>query len=168
MTRATGRTVARPPDRSKTLRSGRVRTGWNAYCLDRTQTTGVRTPPPLESLTTHAMTARRLIIATLLVAVNLFSGTAVSAGALLTGISRNDEAASLQLFLRFDRLPGYTAATRGRRIDLTLEDTVLADSLVLPPVDGRMIRMTHRREGAATLLSFYFRSLSRICGWPWV
>ena len=157
MTRATGRTVARPPDRSKTLRSGRVRTGWNAYCLDRTQTTGVRTPPPLESLTTHAMTARRLIIATLLVAVNLFSGTAVSAGALLTGISRNDEAASLQLFLRFDRLPGYTAATRGRRIDLTLEDTVLADSLVLPPVDGRMIRMTHRREGTATLLSFYFR-----------
>ncbi len=80
-------------------------------------------------------------------------------GSVLTGISRSDEPARVQLFLRFDRLPGYTAATRGRRIDLNLADTVLADSLVLPPADDRLIRLTHRREGDTTVLSLYFRYL---------
>ena len=107
--------------------------------------TGVRAPSPLQSLPVPAMIARCLIIATLVLAVNLFSGTATRAGSVLTGISRSDEPARVQLFLRFDRLPGYTAATRGRRIDLNLADTVLADSLVLPPADDRLIRLTHRR-----------------------
>ena len=103
------------------------------------------------------MIARCLIIATLVLAVNLFSGTAAWAGSVLTGISRTDEPARVQLYLRFDQLPGYTAATRGRRIDLTLADTVLADSLVLPSADDRLIRLTHRREGDTTVLSLYFR-----------
>ena len=119
--------------------------------------TGVRAPSPLQSLPVPAMIARCLIIATLVLAVNLFSGTATRAGSVLTGISRSDEPARVQLFLRFDRLPGYTAATRGRRIDLNLADTVLADSLVLPPADDRLIRLTHRREGDTTVLSLYFR-----------
>jgi hypothetical protein len=103
------------------------------------------------------MIARCLIIATLVLAVNLFSGTAARAGSVLTGISRTDEPARVQLYLRFDQLPGYTAVTRGRRIDLTLANTVLADSLALPPADDRLIRLTHRREGDTTVLSLYFR-----------
>ncbi|MDX9834988.1 MAG: tetratricopeptide repeat protein [Desulfobulbus sp.] len=103
------------------------------------------------------MTVRCFSIATLLFAVSLFSPTAALAGSMLTSISRSDEAPGLQLFLRFDRLPGYTTATRGRRIDLTMGDTVLADTLVLPPADGRMIKTTQRRQGAVTVLSFYFR-----------
>ena len=103
------------------------------------------------------MIARCLIIATLLAAVNLFWQAPAGAASVLTAISRTDETASLQLYFRFDRLPGYRTATRGRAVDLTLEDTTVADKLVEPAVDERLIKMTRRRQGGATIFSFYFR-----------
>lgn len=79
------------------------------------------------------------------------------AAALLQTISRNDGASHLQLQLRFDQLPSFTTTTTGRRLDLDLADTVAAVTLVPPPMDGKMIKMTSSQKNGRTLLSFYFR-----------
>ena len=79
------------------------------------------------------------------------------AAALLQTISRSDGASHLQLLLRFDQLPSFTATTNGRRVDLDLADTTAAVALAQPPMDGKMIKMTSSQNKGRTILSFYFR-----------
>ncbi|MBV5316608.1 MAG: hypothetical protein JZU50_02255 [Desulfobulbaceae bacterium] len=75
----------------------------------------------------------------------------------MKAINRTDAAPHLQLTLHFDLLPAFTTTTTGRRIDLELQDTLLADHLAPPPTDGKMIKMVNAQQKSKTVLSFYFR-----------
>ena len=100
---------------------------------------------------------RLFIITLLLLAVNQFSGTNAQAAAVLKTVNRSDESGHLQLFLHFDRLPGFNLSTKGRSIDLVLPNTTPDESLVPPATDGRMIKMLSKVENNTTTVSFYFR-----------
>ncbi len=77
--------------------------------------------------------------------------------AVLQKVTSTGEQARLQIFLRFSTLPGHALETTGRRVDLTLKDTVPAADFSPLPGDDRMIKMIIRKKAADTILSFYFR-----------
>jgi tetratricopeptide (TPR) repeat protein len=97
------------------------------------------------------------IIVLFLLTVNLFSNTAVQAASVLNIVNRIDETTQLQIFLHFDHRPSFTIETTGRRVNVELEDTVVAETINEIITDERMIRMVSRQQGTSTVLSFYFR-----------
>lgn len=103
------------------------------------------------------MINRIIILLLLLLAVNPFSKGTAQAAALLKTVSRADEAAHLQLFFQFDQLPAYSTKIIGRRVDLELQDTILAETLTAPATDSRMIKVLHDQQNSKAVLSFYFR-----------
>jgi tetratricopeptide (TPR) repeat protein len=103
------------------------------------------------------MTIRLFIFTLLLATVNLFSRTSAMAASVLQRVNRGDEPTRVQLFLHFDRLPGFQLATDGRKIDVELLDTTSAPSLPAPAADERMIKMVTKEQPPKTIVSFYFR-----------
>lgn len=103
------------------------------------------------------MTNRIFIIILLLLAVNQFSGTTAQASTVLKTVSRTDNSALLRLSLQFDQLPAFTTTTKGRRVELELQDTTMADMLTLPAADERMIKAVRKQKKSKAILSFYFR-----------
>ena len=99
----------------------------------------------------------RILIIILLFAVNQFSSGTARAAVLLKTINRSDESTHLQLSLQFDRLPAFTTTTIGRRVDIELQDTDLAENMVSPTVDDRLIKIVSNQQKAKAILSFYFR-----------
>lgn len=109
------------------------------------------------SVDDNAMINRLCIISLLLLTVNQFCGTSALAASLLKAVNRSDEPTHVQIFLHFDRLPGFQLNTNGRRVDLELAETVPVESLADPPADGRMLKMVRKEHDGSTILSFYFR-----------
>ena len=99
----------------------------------------------------------RIFIIILLLAVNHFSGSTAQAAVELKTVTRTDDSALLRLSLQFDQLPAFTSTTKGRRVDLELQNTILADTLSLPATDERMIKTVRIQKKPKTILSFYFR-----------
>ncbi len=103
------------------------------------------------------MINRIFIIILLLLTVNQFSKGTAQAAAFLKAMNRADESTHLQLIFHFDQLPTFTTTTIGRRIDLELQDTVLAETLASPPTDSSMIKILRNQQKSKAILSFYFR-----------
>jgi len=103
------------------------------------------------------MTNRIIILLLLLLAVSQFSKGTAQAAALLKTVNRADESAHLQLFFQFDQLPAFTTTIIGRRVDLELQDTILAETLATPATDSRMIKVLRDQQKSKAVLSFYFR-----------
>jgi hypothetical protein len=102
------------------------------------------------------MINRIFILLPLLVGI-LCPVNAARAAAILKSITRTDASPHLQLTLHFDQLPAFATTTTGRRIDLKLQNTQLADHLAQPPTDGKMIKMVATQQKNNAVLSFYFR-----------
>jgi len=99
----------------------------------------------------------RIFILLLLLVGILCPVDSARAAAVLKAVNRTDASPHLQLTLHFDQLPAFTATTTGRRIDLELQNTQLADHLAQPPTDGKMIKMVSTQQKSKAVLSFYFR-----------
>ncbi|MBU0665436.1 MAG: tetratricopeptide repeat protein [Proteobacteria bacterium] len=76
---------------------------------------------------------------------------------IITQISKSYSYNSVQLFFSFTSPPKYTINNKGKRIDLTLENTISADKLVLPETDGKIVKVLSLLKDKTTTISFFFR-----------
>lgn len=76
---------------------------------------------------------------------------------ILTGISKGYSSNSIQLFCSFNSPPEYTINNKGKRIDLTLENAILADNLTLPEADDKIVKILTLTKDNSTTLSLFFR-----------
>lgn len=86
-----------------------------------------------------------------------FSQEKSEAASVLTTINRTDETSSLQIYLRFSALPAYEINQQQRRVDILLNNTTVADDIIFPEGDDRIVKILQRRQQGATLLSLFFR-----------
>jgi hypothetical protein len=76
---------------------------------------------------------------------------------ILTKISKGYRNNSVQLFCTFSSPPKYAINSKGKRLDLTLENTISADNLALPESDGKIVKILSLAKNNTTTLSFFFR-----------
>ena len=105
----------------------------------------------------EVMRARSFILLLLFLTVNLLCLCQAEAASILNAINRSDETTSLQLFFHFDTLPEFKLRTKGRRVDIELNQTNPVRGLKLPASDGRLIRIVPKELPAKTIYSIYFR-----------
>ncbi|MFH2123582.1 MAG: hypothetical protein ABIJ50_08900 [Pseudomonadota bacterium] len=99
---------------------------------------------------------KKIFISLLLLIQATMTGQAWSQP-VITQISKSYSYSSVQLFFSFSSLPKYTINTRGKRVDLTLENTTPADKLVLPETDGKIVKILSLAKNKTTTISFFFR-----------
>ena len=101
------------------------------------------------------MKKNTIYIALLLIflsAVNSFSAN-------LEEIEKVEQFSAIQFFLTFDSTPAYKVEQTGRRVDLLLTGTTLADTAVIPPEDQNIIRYGTTKSKDLLAISLFLRYL---------
>ena len=95
----------------------------------------------------------------ILIFILIFSGVPLSAATkpTLIGISRENSKNTTDIYLKFDMLPKYIIKQSGKRIDLILEEAIVADSSLDFPADDRIVKFLPLVSEEQTKLSFFLR-----------
>ena len=83
--------------------------------------------------------------------------TLADAESILSKINKIDTKDTVELYCSFDKLPVYRSATRSKRIDFILENTVLAKDFVFFKEDDKIVKILSQHKNNKTVLSFFFR-----------
>jgi hypothetical protein len=89
----------------------------------------------------------------------IFSGVPLFAATqpTLIGISRENSKNTTDIYLKFDILPKYIIKQSGKRIDLILEEAIVADSSLDFPADDRIVKFLPLVSEEQSKLSFFLR-----------
>jgi len=79
------------------------------------------------------------------------------AESILSKINKIDTKDAVELYCSFSKIPIYRSATRSKRIDFILEDTVLANDFVFFKEDDKIVKILSQHKNNKTVLSFFFR-----------
>ena len=80
-----------------------------------------------------------------------------SASSTLLEITEMKYSNNINLSLKFDAPPRYTVQQSGRRVDLKLEDTIVADTALNFPTDDRIVKFLPLVSEDQAVLSFFLR-----------
>ena len=75
----------------------------------------------------------------------------------LTKISKSYSGGSMQLSCSFNFAPKYSVNSKGKRIDLVLNNTLPADDLIVPETDDKTVKFLSLLHNNTTTLSLFFR-----------
>jgi lipopolysaccharide biosynthesis regulator YciM len=75
----------------------------------------------------------------------------------LSKIDKSYSSSSLQISCSFNSLPQYSFDQRGKRIDFTFTNTIIADDLLLPETDDKIVKFLTLTKKNDTVLSLFFR-----------
>jgi hypothetical protein len=103
------------------------------------------------------MTMKRIILIFILIFLEgpLYAATKPT----LIGITRENSRNTTEIYLKFDMLPKYIIKQSGKRIDLILEETIVADSSLDFPADDRIVKFLPLVSEEESKLSFFLRYL---------
>ncbi len=87
----------------------------------------------------------------------LFLPSSVVAESILSKINKIDTKDTVELYCSFNKLPVYRSATRSKRIDFILKNTVLAKNFVFFKEDDKIVKILSQHKNNKTILSFFFR-----------
>ena len=78
-------------------------------------------------------------------------------GSVIQKLSKSEDKDSLQIFLSFDAVPQFDTQTNGKRLDIILKQTELAEGIELFEADERIIKTLARQVKDDLELSLFFR-----------
>ncbi len=82
---------------------------------------------------------------------------AAQSNSVLNRLSRTDIGSSIQIFAYFDNFPEFTHHLSGKRLDITLNHTSTAPTLLQPASDEIIIKALTLPQSDSLTLSFFFR-----------